>query len=263
MTSPTTGQIWPRARTTVVEGGGGGTAILSGTANPTGAVGAVGDYYLDTDDNILYGPKAATPPDGPDEYVTPSTVSSLGGPAMLGMKHRFAVPGLVKGIRVFTPSAGSPSNVLEVHLFTGAGTLLASKDVADGTLTRNAWTTILFDAPVGVIAATTYIAAVWTVGVFTVGGDAVSPGGAYPGATSGNVTMLADGVDGLQATYHGTRDTCPTIDYGVASIAIAAVFTTGPASPWPVALKSVPRGGATGQVLKKTSNTDYAVGWVT
>jgi hypothetical protein len=35
------------------------------------------------------------------------------------------------------------------------------------------------------------------------------------------------------------------------------------ADPWPVALRSVPPGGTTGQVLKKTSNADYAVGWVT
>jgi len=32
---------------------------------------------------------------------------------------------------------------------------------------------------------------------------------------------------------------------------------------WPVALKSPPPGGTTGQVLKKLSGTDYDWGWVT
>jgi hypothetical protein len=32
---------------------------------------------------------------------------------------------------------------------------------------------------------------------------------------------------------------------------------------WPVALVGVPPGGTAGQVLKKTSGADYAVGWVT
>ena len=35
------------------------------------------------------------------------------------------------------------------------------------------------------------------------------------------------------------------------------------ATTWPVALVGIPPGGTTGQSLKKTSATDYAVGWVT
>jgi hypothetical protein len=41
-------------------GSGGGTTILSGMAAPTAEVGANGDFYLDTDDHILYGPKSGT-----------------------------------------------------------------------------------------------------------------------------------------------------------------------------------------------------------
>ncbi len=41
------------------EAGADGTAVLSGTASPTGGDGADGDFYLDTDDKLLFGPKTA------------------------------------------------------------------------------------------------------------------------------------------------------------------------------------------------------------
>src|SRR4029079_4013707 len=45
-----------------IPGSTGGASILSGTATPTSGTGAVGDYYLDTDDRILYGPKGTGTP---------------------------------------------------------------------------------------------------------------------------------------------------------------------------------------------------------
>ena len=42
------------------QGQGGGTTILNGTVPPTSGVGTTGDYYLDTNTHILYGPKAGT-----------------------------------------------------------------------------------------------------------------------------------------------------------------------------------------------------------
>jgi hypothetical protein len=41
-------------------GSGGGTTILSGVAAPTADIGVNGDFYLDTDDHTLYGPKSGT-----------------------------------------------------------------------------------------------------------------------------------------------------------------------------------------------------------
>jgi hypothetical protein len=38
-------------------GGGGATTILNGTATPTASTGKTGEYYLDADGQILYGPK--------------------------------------------------------------------------------------------------------------------------------------------------------------------------------------------------------------
>jgi hypothetical protein len=87
--------------------------------------------------------------------------------------------------------------------------------------------------------------------------------GSFPGATSGSVTILADNVDGRNGVYSLSRDTYPSGGIGI-SLGATPLFTAGGTVPfWPVALKSVPPGGSTGQVLKKTSNADYAAAWAT
>jgi Domain of unknown function (DUF4082) len=248
---PDLGTPWPIALKSVPSNAG---TILSGTAVPTGAVGSIGDYYLDTDDKILYGPKVAL---ASDEYVTTSpltTAVSTGGGAMCGMKYRFAVAGFVRGLRIL-PTVTSLT-VPEVYLFTGAGTLVASKDNAT-PLTASVWNTILFDSPVAVSPGVTYVAALWGAPL-----NLASADGTYAGQTSGNVTALADGVDGQTSTYAATRDTCPLVDMGNAAQAISPIFSTSGDNQWPVALKSVPPGGTASQVLAKTSGTDYAADWV-
>lgn len=44
--------------------GANGKTVLSGTATPGAGVGAIGDFYMDTDDSIMYGPKAASGANG-------------------------------------------------------------------------------------------------------------------------------------------------------------------------------------------------------
>ena len=75
----------------------GGSTILSGTATPTAGVGAVGDYYLDTDDRVLYGPKGMVA--GPPEYLTNQPTATTNGPGTLGMRYRFLTAGQVVGVR--------------------------------------------------------------------------------------------------------------------------------------------------------------------
>lgn len=64
---PFDGQVWINLFDPVGGSGTGssGSTILSGTAAPTGSIGAVGDFYLDTDDRVLYGPKGAAVPNWP------------------------------------------------------------------------------------------------------------------------------------------------------------------------------------------------------
>jgi hypothetical protein len=53
-------KYWDPGTTTYVPLPSGGTVILSGTTTPTSGTGAEGNFYLDTDDHILYGPKTGT-----------------------------------------------------------------------------------------------------------------------------------------------------------------------------------------------------------
>ena len=50
-----------------------GATVLSGSGTPTAGLGAIGDFYLDTSTNTLYGPKTAG--------GWPATGVSLVGPA--------------------------------------------------------------------------------------------------------------------------------------------------------------------------------------
>lgn len=236
---------WPIALTSASASS---AVILSGTATPTNAVGAVGNYYLDTDDHILYGPKAVV---SSDEYVTQSVTSALGIGAgqLTGMRFQFLTPGYVTGVRFLVHATTTATTGWEVYLFSDAGTMFASKDAPP--LTVNAWNTVYFDAPVAVTNATTYVVAFWT----PANGVPTYSSSAYAGQTSGNVVGLATTI-----VYSSTRDSFPTNTWA-ATVGLSPTFTT--TTPWPVALKSVPPGGTTGQYLKKVSNTDYAVGWVT
>ena len=44
--------------------GANGKTVLSGTATPTAGIGTIGDFYMDTDDSKMYGPKAAAGANG-------------------------------------------------------------------------------------------------------------------------------------------------------------------------------------------------------
>ena len=239
----------------IISSTGGGSTILSGTATPVSDTGAVGDYYLDTDDRILYGPKgtAAT-----DEYVIPPGPfdTLIGGGTSLGQNFRFTVGGLVTAVRVWVPSGASATTGYKVYVWAKSGELLGSQNA--GTLTLNAWNTVTLTSPLSVAAATTYVVAVWVptgpaqnLGVVT---------GTHAGQTSGNVLSIADGVDGKALNFGTVVDTIPATSYaGKAYFGVSPVFVVS--IPWPVALKSVPPGGTAAQVLAKSSATDYAVAW--
>lgn len=239
----------------------GGSLIRSGSGAPADALGNVGDYYLDTTARILYGPKAAAGSPGPDETVTHDTSGYSGSfnARMFGVKFRFTVAGTVSAIRVYRLAASSSGTaVAEVYLFTGAGTMLASINTSVAMTTG--WNTVPLAAPVSVAAGTTYIAAAYSTGGSNNFG---LTGGTFAGQTVGNVTAIANGVDGPNATYDDTRDTAPLTDLGAKTSGVSLVFNSAPPPIWPVALAGIPPGGTTNQFLKKTSISDYAVGWVT
>ena len=199
---------------------GGGSTILSGTATPTAGTGNVGDYYLDTDDRILYGPKAEPSSPGPAQYVTPAVGSFNNANTTAGMKFQFDTPGVVTGIRVQVFTVGDPT--WEAYLFSAGGTMLASKDFTAAV----GWNDVIFDTPVSVVPATIYVAAFWQPTNGYSGGQFV----AYPGQVSGNVTGIAG-----SASYASTRDIFPGTAAAGAAWGVSPIFRV--ADPiWPVAV---------------------------
>lgn len=234
----TTGQLWPASSTADATG----TTILSGTATPTAGVGNVGDYYLDTDNNILYGPK---PPAAIESYVTP-TLSTIGGSGpsgqVFGAKFQFLANGTVTGIRI-RPSTAGPMTGWEVYLWKDDGTLLASKDAP--TLTAGTWNLVNFDTPVSVTAGPTYV-----VGYWVAPNGELSIGSSHAGLVSGNVSALANAT--LYST--GPRDSFPTTTWNSTTIGISPVHTSSGA--WPVALTGA--SGAAGSTILSGTATPTA-----
>ena len=232
--------------------GGAGSTILSGTATPTGATGAVGDYYLDTDDRILYGPKNVV---GAPDSVTPVVTSSSGGSVNVGMCFKFLAAGVVVGVKVYLPAGAAGTN-WRVNLWAlGNTTALATKAAA--TLTAGAWNDVLFDTPVAVDTATTYVASSYCPS----GSFYAIQNSAYPGQTSSYVQGLTDAQAGGSTFRYTGSINYPDTTWAGHAAGVSPLFASGVV--WPVALKSVPPGGTTGQFLKKSSAADYAVAWVT
>jgi len=117
--------------TEVTSGGGNGSAgntILSGMANPSSALGAVGDFYLNTSTSILYGPKA-------------SLNWPVNGTALIGPQGEPGLPGnslpvVGKSITsdgIITIENGTGSVLKDVALSLADNSVTSAK-IADGTI---------------------------------------------------------------------------------------------------------------------------------
>jgi hypothetical protein len=143
---------------------------------------------------------ASTMPTGLwDTSVTPSCIAITGDPCgvsdyagvELGVKFQTSEPIYVEGVRFYTGDAAWSGSV---SLWDASGTLLAHK--ADST-TGKGWQTVMFDSPVEMSTADTFVASYY------------APGGAYAfdhnyftngSYTNGAVTALGGaGVDGVYA----------------------------------------------------------------
>lgn len=236
-----------------IPGSAGGSTILSGTATPTSGTGAVGDYYLDTDDRVLYGPKVAGggggygPAQSAYTTQTPSTSGSLAFPYYMGADVLCAVAGRITALRYYRhpgAAAGETSRTLRLFDSGGAqiGTATTSGDAGSG------WKSATLSAVVSVSAGQTVRV---TQDVPTNHTYSMQPGG---GVSSGDLSITRNYTGG--GSYPNTPDDAYRFFVDVE-------FEPGIAfvDPWPVALKSVPPGGTTAQVLAKTDATDYNAAW--
>jgi hypothetical protein len=88
-------------------GEGGGTIIHSGEPTPSQGVGNPGDYYLDTNDNVLYGPKQ-------EDGTWPT---GLVGTRVEALEYTFATPSILWII-----NHNKNSTAIEVNCYDLSGT---------------------------------------------------------------------------------------------------------------------------------------------
>jgi len=231
----------------------GGSTILSGTATPTAGTGAVGDYYLDTDDRVLYGPKIATSSGSQSVYTsqTPNdswVLNNQGYGVNVASAFTVAKAGKITALRINRTSTSFAGYVLA--LWSSTNTKLAQVTVPTGGSTG--WTSVTIpDVPITAGQVVRVSLTVASGSVVT-----LSRSGFASGITNGDIVMDAMGFLDYSDTPISPTGQTPN-HYFIDPVFEAAV------DPWPVALKSPPPGGTTGQVLKKLSGTDYHWGWVT
>lgn len=233
-------------------GGGGGSTILSGTATPSGGV--VGDYYLDTDDRVLYGPKVAG-----------------GGPTSISARANVYLSSTNGNGVWFTPANaadgayGSTGTSAE-HLANTAndvGTISVGFGSQFASIPATATGISLSVTIRTVVSNLTRMSAI-TFQPFDTTAIG-SPASAVISLSSRTDTAafaltLAQAQSGsLKVVVTATRSAEGSNNSFYLDNVDAVLSWSAP--EWPVALKSVPPGGTTSQVLAKNTATDFDASW--
>jgi hypothetical protein len=142
------GEVWPVAVSS-------GTEILNGNGPPDVDLGTDGQYYVDSLNHDLYGPKSGDGY-GASEYALASTAppSISSGSWRLGNTLNLLVAGQVTGAR-FYRMATSSSTSRRMYLFNAAQVLIATSDLSIEVAGVAGWIDVAFPAPI-VVAAGQY-----------------------------------------------------------------------------------------------------------
>ena len=120
----------------------------------------------------------------------------------LGLKFKTSVPGVIKGIRFFSPA--SPAGKYTGHLWTSTGKLLDS--VTFTNVTISGWQEALFKTPLSVKADTVYIVSYHT----SSGRYAATPKGLTSSVVKNSLTAMAsDSLSGNGLYSYGSSPTFP------------------------------------------------------
>jgi trimeric autotransporter adhesin len=235
--------------------GADGTAILDGIGLPPDAIGAVGDYYVDDTGNTMYGPKSSGVSHGAGQSAIPPASTPDPGFSHPTIEIASYVKMLVKGqivaVRYWRDSS-TTQVARKVNVWTTGGTRLATASVAnDGGGATSGWKEIEIDPPLEVAINDIVVASVGNTNNYSRKDSATFP------ISNGGDIQLTQGGYGL------TLDVFPNTPAATINMFVDVVFRKEASSPWPVAVPGLPAGGSTGQVLTKTSATDYSTNWQT
>jgi hypothetical protein len=115
---------------------------------PAAALGANGNYYLDTTAHWLYGPKGGPGFVSSVFGAPPPSTTTDGNVYSMGRRFTFNVPGVVTGLRWYRP-AGIATTVRFIRLWTDAGALLGTVQTLESGI---GWQAVNFVTPVAVTA---------------------------------------------------------------------------------------------------------------
>lgn len=133
----------------VAAAGGGGTTILNGSGPPDGAVGAPGDYYEDTTNGVLYGPRQAGGWGAQQRPTNPAAPTSLNTYDVAGQRYRFVRAGRVLGVR-YGRAATLPTT-MNLQAWRDS-TQVKATDVVDTQAAVQGFFTVMFPTPILVAA---------------------------------------------------------------------------------------------------------------
>jgi Domain of unknown function (DUF4082) len=203
----------------------GGSTILNGVGAPAGTTGALGNYYEDTANGVLYGPKVT----GANQRLTVSgSPSSAGGGWEYGLAVTFAAPGQVAS--VWYKRNATDSATLSVRAWSSAGTKLG--EIADPRSGQAGTFQVTFPTPVAITAGQTY--------VFSYGGS-----GGVPAAVAGATVTNTNDMTFVEFRNNFNANNYPNVKETGLSFNIEPVFTASAGtSIWPVTVRQIPAGGA-------------------
>jgi hypothetical protein len=209
--------------------GASGVTLLDGTATPAAGTGAVGNYYPDTDDRILYGPKAAAS-FGPTltSYTTEVTSSQAGvTQGSYGNDVTFAAAGRLTGLRYYWDAVAPGGATKTLRVWSSGGVELGSLVIPRGAAGVAGWQSAAFTTPIPITAGQTV-----RVSMDLVNADSVARiTNPASNVVNGDLTRNKQGYIGSVAAYPATA----TARQYMADVLFES--GSGPSNPWPVALQ--------------------------
>ena len=200
--------------------------ILNGSGVPSSGLGALGDYYVDEDGDVMYGPKAISGSVGPEQIAIPPSASpgtSATANYELGCRFAVAVDGTIIAVRYYR-AASSSQIAHTVKVWDLGGTLLSSEAIAnDGG--GSGWIQVDLTTPVSVLASDVVVV---STDFTSVHARTNSPG--FPISNGGDVSITT-------GVYYPPSGSFPSLADNT-NFFVDAVFeaTLIPAPYWPIAV---------------------------
>jgi hypothetical protein len=223
----------------------GGSTILTGAVVPDVGVGAVGDYYIDTVGDDMYGPKTAASFGAAQTPTCAAAPDNEGSSVHIGgMQVRFTVAGRVTGIRYQRRSVSSAMLYFAAWRDTD--------QVKVSSMTDNRSTTgqyiVNFPTPVLVEANST-----WTFSIGT------NPEAGVPRNSALQAVTNTTNVQWIRFAAENGIDVYPASIASFSTYYAEPIFEPG-SSPWPLALETAAVDVSTAaQTIEAVAGTTYSV----